>query len=80
MLQLSTEITQQYKLWSSPTPFNNTRIKKKNTYYGWFVPNVIFHIHIGPQNIIFKYRRYIKNSQMRLKVENASLCKRSDHQ
>ena len=30
MLQLSTEITQQYKLlWSSPTSFNNTRKKKK---------------------------------------------------
>ena len=33
MLQLSTEITQQYKLlWSSPTSFNNTtKKKKKNT-------------------------------------------------
>lgn len=72
MLQLSTEITQQYKLlWLSPTPFNNTR--KKNTYYCWFVPNLILHIHIDLQNIIFKYRRYIKNEQMRLKVENAPL-------
>lgn len=35
MLQLSTEITQQYKLlWSSPTPFNNTRKKKIHTMAG----------------------------------------------
>ena len=32
MLQLSTEITQQYKLLcSSPTSFNNTRKKKRHT-------------------------------------------------